>query len=49
MPATYRQVAQPSLDELESKLDPEELATAREVAAGLELDELSETLEHQVG
>ncbi|MGH3053604.1 MAG: ATP-binding protein, partial [Gaiellaceae bacterium] len=45
MPATYRQVAEPTLEELQSKLEPEELASAREAAAGLELDELvSETL-----
>ena len=40
MPGTYRQVAEPALDELCAKLDPEELAAAREVAAGLDLDEL---------
>jgi hypothetical protein len=40
MPATYRHVAEPTLDELEAKLDPEELASAREAIAGLELDEL---------
>src|SRR5205823_1535078 len=40
MPATYRQVAEPSLDELHAKLDPEELASAREAAASLDLDEL---------
>jgi tetratricopeptide (TPR) repeat protein len=45
MPATYRQVAEPVLEELQAKLDPEELASAREVAAGLDLDELvAETL-----
>ena len=33
MPATYRQVAEPTLDELRAKLDPEELASAREAAA----------------
>lgn len=45
MPATYRQVAEPTLDELEAKLDPEDLASAREAALGLDLDELvSETL-----
>ena len=49
MPATYRQVAQPTLDELQAKLDPEELASAREAAAGLDLDELvSETLGDRV-
>jgi predicted ATPase/class 3 adenylate cyclase len=49
MPATYRQVAEPALDELKAKLDPEELASAREVAAGLDLDELvSETLGERV-
>jgi tetratricopeptide (TPR) repeat protein len=40
MPATYRHVAEPSLDELQAKLDPEELASARQATAGLELDEL---------
>jgi len=40
MPGTYRQVAEPTLHELCAKLDPEELASAREVAASLELDEL---------
>jgi tetratricopeptide (TPR) repeat protein len=45
MPATYRQVAEPVLEELQAKLDPDELASAREVAAGLDLDELvAETL-----
>ena len=40
MPATYRHVAEPTLDELQAKLDPEELASARQATAGLELDEL---------
>jgi tetratricopeptide (TPR) repeat protein len=45
MPPTYRQVADPTLEELQGKLDPDELASAREVAAGLVLDELvAETL-----
>jgi hypothetical protein len=45
MPAAYRLVAQPTLDELREKLDPDELAAAREAAAGLDLDELpSDTL-----
>jgi tetratricopeptide (TPR) repeat protein len=45
MPATYRQVAEPILEELQAKLDPDELASAREVAAGLDLEELvAETL-----
>jgi hypothetical protein len=45
MPATYRLVAEPVFEELQAKLDPEELASAREVAAGLDLDELvAETL-----
>jgi predicted ATPase/class 3 adenylate cyclase len=49
MPATYREVAEPTLDELQTKLDPEELASAREAAAGLNLDELvSETLGERV-
>jgi predicted ATPase/class 3 adenylate cyclase len=49
MPATYRQVAQPTLDELQAKLDPENLASAREAAAGLDLDELvTETLGDRV-
>jgi hypothetical protein len=41
MPAAYRLVAQPTLDELRERLDPEELAAAREAAAGLDLDELA--------
>src|SRR6476619_1384056 len=32
MPPTYRQVAEPALEELRAKLDPEDLASAREVA-----------------
>jgi hypothetical protein len=49
MPATYRQVAQPTLDELQAKLDPEDLASAREVALGLDLEELvSDTLGDRV-
>jgi tetratricopeptide (TPR) repeat protein len=49
MPAAYRRVAEPTLDELRAKLDPEELASAREAAAGLDLDELvSETLGDRV-
>jgi len=40
MPATLRQVAEPTLDELQAKLNPEEVAAAREVAANLDLDEL---------
>ena len=49
MPATYRQVAQPTLDELQAKLDPEDLASAREAALGLDLEELvSETLGDRV-
>jgi predicted ATPase/class 3 adenylate cyclase len=45
MPAAYRQVAEPALEELRAKLDPEELAAASEAAAGLDLDELvAETL-----
>ena len=49
MPATYRQVAEPTLDELQAKLDPEVLASAREAALGLDLDELvSETLGDRV-
>jgi ATP/maltotriose-dependent transcriptional regulator MalT len=40
MPATYRQVAEPTLLEVEAKLEPEELASARDAAAGLELEEL---------
>jgi len=49
MPATYRQVAEPTLDELQAKLDPEELESAREAAAGLDLDELvSEMLGERV-
>jgi tetratricopeptide (TPR) repeat protein len=41
MPATYRLVAQPSLDELLERLDAEELAAARPAAAALDLDELA--------
>jgi predicted ATPase/class 3 adenylate cyclase len=49
MPGTYRQVAEPTLDELCAKVDPEELASAREVAASLDLDELvSKMLEEAV-
>ena len=49
MPALNRGVAQPTLDELEAKLDADELAAAREVAAGLGLDELvSEELGERV-
>jgi predicted ATPase/class 3 adenylate cyclase len=49
MPATYRQVAQPILDELQAKLDPEDLASAREAALGLDLEELvSDTLGDRV-
>jgi hypothetical protein len=40
MPATYRHVAEPTLDELQAKLDPEELASAREATADLALDEV---------
>src|SRR5439155_11903223 len=39
MPATYRQVAEPTPQELLAQLDPEELASAREVGDDLELDE----------
>jgi predicted ATPase len=49
MPATYRDVAQPTLDELEKRLDPDDLSSAREVAASTDLDELvSETLAKRV-
>jgi tetratricopeptide (TPR) repeat protein len=49
MPATYRQVAQPTLAELQARLDPEELAAAGEAAASMDLDELvSETLGERV-
>jgi tetratricopeptide (TPR) repeat protein len=45
----YRHVAQPTLDELLERHDPEELAAAREAAAGLELDDLvAETLGDRV-
>jgi hypothetical protein len=40
MPATYRQVAEPTLDELRAKLDPDELAAAGEVAANVDFHEL---------
>jgi predicted ATPase/class 3 adenylate cyclase len=50
MPATYRLVAQPTLDELRERLDSEELAAARQAAAGLDLDELvSDMLRVRVG
>jgi predicted ATPase len=49
MPATYREVAEPTFVELQATLDPEELAAAREVAAGLDLDEfVAETLSDPV-
>jgi predicted ATPase len=49
MPAMNRQVAQPTLDRLETELDPAELAEARETAENLNLDELvSETLGERV-
>jgi hypothetical protein len=49
MPATDRPVAEPTLDELHARPDPEELASAREAAAGLDLDELvSEVLGERV-
>jgi tetratricopeptide (TPR) repeat protein len=49
MPSAYRLVAQPTLDELRERLDPEELAAAREAAAGLDLDELAaDTLRERV-
>jgi len=49
MPATYRQVAEPTLDELQLKLEPLDQASAREAAEGLELDELvSRTLGDRV-
>ena len=49
MPATYRQVAEPTLDELQARLDPEELAEAREAAASMDLDKLvSEILGERV-
>jgi predicted ATPase/class 3 adenylate cyclase len=40
MPATYRHVAEPTLDKLQAKLDPEEVASARQAAASLELEKL---------
>jgi hypothetical protein len=44
-----RHVAQPTLDELLDRLDPEELVVAREVAAALDLDELvADTLREMV-
>ena len=49
MPATYRLVAEPTLDELLERLDPEELAAARDAAAALDLDDLvAETLGERV-
>jgi hypothetical protein len=45
----YRHVAQPTLDELLDRLDSEELASAREAAAALDLDELvAETIREAV-
>ena len=45
MPALNRLVAQPTLDRLETELDPAELAEARETAASMDLDALvSESL-----
>ena len=49
MPAMYRHAAEPTLDELQARLDPEELAAAGEAAASLDLDALvSETLGERV-
>jgi predicted ATPase len=49
MPATYRQVVEPTLDELQAKLDPEELAAAGKAATSMDLDELvSEMLGERV-
>jgi hypothetical protein len=45
MPPAYRLVAQPTLDELRERLDPEELAAASQAAADLDLEALaSDTL-----
>lgn len=45
----YRHVAEPTLDELLDRLDPEELAAAREAAAAIDLDELvADTLGEKV-
>lgn len=44
-----KQAAEPTLDELQAKLDAEDLASAREAALSLDLDELvSETLGDRV-
>jgi tetratricopeptide (TPR) repeat protein len=40
MPATYRMVAQPTLDAIEARLAPEALAAAREAAARADLESL---------
>jgi ATP/maltotriose-dependent transcriptional regulator MalT len=40
MPATYRMVAQPTLDAIEARLAPEALAAAREAAARADLQTL---------
>jgi hypothetical protein len=40
MPALNRQVAQPTLDRLETELDPTEMAEARETAESMDLDAL---------
>jgi predicted ATPase len=45
MPAMYRRVAAPTLAAIRGRLDPEEVAAAREAAESMDLDELvSETL-----
>jgi predicted ATPase/class 3 adenylate cyclase len=44
MPSTYRMVAQPTLDEITSRLAPEELAAARSAAASADLDRLVEAV-----
>jgi len=40
MPAMYRHAAEPTLDELQARLDPEELEAAREAAASADLEQI---------
>ena len=44
MPATYRMVAQPTLDAIEARLAPEALEAAREVAAAADLGSLADAV-----
>jgi tetratricopeptide (TPR) repeat protein len=40
MPAMYRHAAEPTLDELQTRLDPEELEAAREATASADLEQI---------